>query len=190
MKPQEEELLAAVLSRDDAALEASNPFDPMLLVLDNDDADEDVMLRCGSHSSARRRGGGGGAGGGPSDQLMSAAALSGSSGCSANSSRRQTTAETSLSNDVGGSSDGVASRTGSYLSSTGSSVFSLMRPVSCLSLRQRQGDGSGAGRAGSLLADIDAQLDAIQEERQAAAEQCKGGRSGQQQQQGEPKGSA
>lgn len=166
LKLQEEELLAAVLSRDDSALEADDPFDPLLLNLDDlqDDStyaaatdQQDNQLGCRPSASHK-----------PSGSSTGPTAAAEGDSVSADAGVL-TSMRTASYGSVGaegfftprGFSEGV-SRLGSCLSG---SVFSLMRPSS--------------GRRGRRcsLAEIDAQLEAMQAERDLA-QQLKEGQAG------------
>jgi hypothetical protein len=161
LKPQEEQLLAAVLSRDDSAIEADNPFDPMLLCLDDLDASSTCAAALDQHDSRFDT---------PREQLVcsgcpkpaitSAAAQQPpcSAGGAAGAGRHAEGSGAAGDQAALGAAGESVSRLSSYLSG---SVYSLMRPSS--------------GRMGRRcsLAEIDAQLEALQDEREAAqAEQA------------------
>jgi hypothetical protein len=163
LKPQEEQLLAAVLSRDDSALEADNPFDPMLLSLDDLDDSSTYAARVDQRNSYLNT---------PREQLMgcgrpkptitSAAApplcstdsTGGTAGAGIHAEGSDAAGDQAPLSAAGES----VSRLSGYLSG---SVYTLMRP--------------GSERTGRrcCLAEIDAQLEALQAEREAAqAEQA------------------
>jgi hypothetical protein len=172
LKPQEEQLLAAVLSRDDAALEADNPFDPALLNLDEL---EDSAYPTGPDQlgmgSAR-----------PSACSETLPASSGAASAQHSTGSEQALADAGPTSGVieggaegpaaaqvgseprasGSDSSGCVSRLGSCLSG---SVWDLMRPSTALK-----------GRRLSLV-EIDAQLEALQAEKELA-QQLKAGQPG------------
>lgn len=145
-----------MLSRDDAVLEADNPFDPMLLSLDDDlDADQRgtaAGLTAGNQERSAH-------------ELF--AVDEKSSSCSTDQGHAvlagpAPTAAAGQAEDVSrGSSAAHAASPDEGVSRASScaTLFSLLRPSS---------SSSGAGGRRRSLADIDARLDAMQAERERA----------------------
>lgn len=157
LKPQEEELLAAVLSRDESSLEAANPFDPNLF--SPDDVEDSSGVICSDQHSNQQE-----------EHLQEGSQLAsrrGSSHASAEASGVGLSGASSMQQEASAGGTGGEAAGASRLSSGLVSVFSLMRPSSC-----------GSGRRQSL-AEIDAQLQAMQAERELA-QQTKAGQTGEQ----------
>lgn len=155
-----------MLARDDAALEADNPFDPMLLRLEEEDStDPDDAATCRTADTEQQSIQGGGQSE-QSQQVLTAVACTaaGVKPCAPEgpASAPGMPSDSAHELHAGAGSAALSSRLSSCLSG---SVFSLMRA------------SSGHRGRHCSLAEIDAQLEAMQAEREVAA-QLQAGRTG------------